>query len=71
MDRFEFKFFVVKNVAPGGLHLPANHWFDGETDLGRKLTPEVLAPYGWEVAATIASIGGTQAIILQRRCSPA
>ena len=48
-------------------------WYDGDQELGKEISEEVLAPYGeqsWEVAATMQLMGGaTHKIILKRRRS--
>ena len=51
MDRFEYK--VLWNKRTG---LLAEHWFDGDQDLGPEITTELLAPYGqdgWEVVVAM------------------
>ena len=66
MDKFEYK--VIWNKRAGML---AEHWFDGDTELGPQITTELLAPYGldgWEVVAAMNALGGpTYKIILKRR----
>lgn len=65
MDKFEYK--VLWNKRAG---LLAEHWFDGETDLGSEITTELLAPYGkdgWDVAATMQTVSGTTHKIILRR----
>ncbi len=67
MDKFEYKMIRVKRA--GGF---SEHGCDGDKDVGSKMTPELLAPYGqdgWEVVATMQGIWGiTYEIILKRRC---
>lgn len=66
MNTFEYK--VLWNRAVGVL--AGEHWFDGELDLGKEITTELLAPYGedgWEVVATMQTLAGpTHKIILKR-----
>lgn len=68
MDKFEYK--VLLNKRTGVL---AEHWFDGDQDIGSEITSELLAPYGqdgWEVVTAMQTVGGpTHKIILKRRIS--
>ena len=63
MERFEYKVLWNKGIQ--------EHWHDGEQDLGKEISEELLAPYGeqgWEVVATMQFMGGgTHKIILKRR----
>ena len=67
MDKFEYK--VLWNKRAGIL---AEHWFDGDLDLGPEITTELLAPFGrdgWEVVAAMQTISGpTHKLILKRVC---
>ena len=66
MDKFEYR--ILWNKRTGIL---AEHWFDGEQDIGPEITNELLAPFGeqgWEVVATMQGVSGpTYKIILKRR----
>jgi hypothetical protein len=69
MDKFEYK--VLWNKRAGVF---AEHWFDGDKDLGSEITSDLLAPFGqegWEVVATMQMVSGpTHKIILKRRSKP-
>jgi len=65
MDMFEYK--VLWNKPAG---LLAEHWFDGDTDLGPEITSALLNRFGgegWEVAATMQMVSATHKVILKRR----
>ena len=64
MGKIDYKVFWSKRV---GMH---DEWFDGEESLGREMTAELLSRYGedgWDVAATLQTMGCTYKIILKRR----
>ena len=67
MNKFEYKVLWNKHVG-----VFAEHWFDGDQDIGSEITTELLAPYGqegWEVVATMQMVAGpTHKIILKRGC---
>lgn len=67
MNKFEYKVLWYKRAG-----VFAEHWFDGDKDLGSEITSELLAPFGqdgWELVATMQAYGGqTHKIVLKRRC---
>ena len=63
MDKFDYK--VLWNKRHGW----TEDWFDGDENLGREITTELLAAYGedgWEVVAAMTTIGSTHKLILKR-----
>ena len=64
MEKFDYKVLWNKRV---GIH---DEWFEGDENLGREMTAELLSRYGgagWEVAATMQTLGCTFKIIMKRR----
>ena len=65
MERFEYK--VLGTRTHGVLQ---EDWFDGDENLGKEITSELLNRYGaegWEVCATMRDGFGHAKIVLKRR----